>query len=302
MLHRLSLRILYGPVLDADLPARRRKMRIILLSGVVVYPPFLAVAWGLYRETAPLTTVWLGIFAALSCVPVGFYAYAAGFGSSLRNLWQADLETLCWLALKIGFVYPFLLYWMILGMVEFAFGYHAIRAAMISFVASAVARDAFEIGYLAGRPALMGATASRPQRVFPDGRRLSDIFRKDANRAAITLVVATFIGAVAGGFLAMAQPSPFVQSLAIGLIAAAVATPVYRRLAATPSALRYFLWPAMTMGCSYFFILAYLLRVVAGQQASWDIALFTAACCAWTTFDALAIGLTQKQMTDGQTE
>ena len=295
MLHRLTLRLLFGPVLDADLPARRRKMRIILLLGVAVYPPFFAIAYALYRDTQPLTTVGIGLVAALTCVPVCLYAYAAGFGSPLRTLWQADRETLCWLALKIGFLYPFLLYWMILGMVEFFFGYHAFRAAMVSFVASAVARDGFEIGYLAARPDLTGLPGRRARRVFPDGRRLSDIFGKEVKRAAITLVTATTIGAVAGGLLAMAHPRPAVQAFAIGLISAAVATPVYRRLAAVPSASRYFLWPAMTMGCSYFFIFAYLLRVVAGQRATWDLAPLAAACCAWTVFDALAIGLIQQQ-------
>ena len=299
MLHRLRLRLLFGPVLDADLPARRRKMRLILLSGVAVYPPFLAIAYALSRDTQPLTTIGIGLLSALTCLPISLHAYAAGFGSPLRTLWQDDRKTLCWLALKIGFLYPFLLYWMILGMVEFFFGYHAFRAAMISFVASAVARDGFEIGYLAARPALTGVTARRAQRFFPDGRRLSDIFGNEAKHAGVTLIVATFIGAIAGGLLSMAQPHPAVQSIAIGLVSAAVATPVYRRLAAAPSAPRYFLWPAMTMGCSYFFILAYLLRVVAGQRVGWDLALLAAACCAWTTFDALAIGLIQKQKVAG---
>ena len=302
MLHRLRLRLLFGPLLDADLSARKRKMRLILLSGVAVYPPFFAVAYALYRDTQPLTTIGIGLLSALTCLPVALHAYAVGFGAPLRDLWQTDRETLCWFALKIGFLYPFLLYWMILGLVEFVFGYHTVRAAMVSFVASAVARDGFEIGYLAARPVLTNVATGRARRFFPDGPRLSDIFRNNARPVAQMLVVATLIGAVAGGLLFMAEPHPAVQTIVIGFISAAIATPIYRRLAATPSALRYFLWPAMTMGCSYFFILAYLLRIVAGQRGGWDLPLLAAACCAWSTFDALAIGYAQRQRANGSIE
>jgi hypothetical protein len=291
MFHRIALRLRYGHILDADLPARRRKMRIILWSGVAVYPPFLLIAYWLYTEQTPKILVVIGLLAAFACIPVGLYAYAAGFGQKIGVLWASRREELLWFSLKIGFLYPFLLYWMILGMVEFFFGYHAFRAALISFVASAVARDGFEIGYLAARPP--PDFPIKPKCAFPDGRRMRDTFRGRLVPAIGWIGIALVVGAIGGVAVAQWIPSARYQTVAIGLICAAVATPVYRRIgqqqAQRLSALRYFLWPALTMGCSYFFILAYLLRVVA--QITWqsDAILLTAACCAWSMCDALQI-------------
>jgi hypothetical protein len=291
MFHRIALRLRYGHILDADRLARRRKMRIILLSGVAVYPPFLFIAYRLYTELNPQILVLIGLLSSLTCIPVGLYAYAAGFGQTIGVLWRSRREEMVWFSLKIGFLYPFLLYWMILGMVEFFFGYHAFRAALISFVASAIARDGFEIGYLAARPS--PHFPMEPVGTFPDGRSMRDTFRGRLVPTLAWIGVAIGIGVIGGIAVAQSITSPRYQALAIGLICAAVATPVYRRIGAQQtrslSAFRYFLWPGLTMGCSYFFILAYLLRVVGQITGPSDAILLTAACCTWSMIDALQI-------------
>ncbi len=294
MSHRLKLRLLYGPLLDADAAARRRKMRVILLSGVAVYPPFLFIAFRLYSNVRPLPILAIGLLAALTCVPVGLYAYAEGFGCSVREIWRTRAAELRWFCVKIGFLYAFLLYWMILGMVEFFFGYHAFRAALISFVASAVARDGFEIGYLAARPALTPDIAPGPKRIFPDGRRRADVLRGQARQTASLLAVALLCGGAIGGFVGWFLPNPMAQTLWVGVAAGGMATLVYCRDAPGQPhrGWRYFLWPGLTMGCSYFFILAYWLRVMLGAplSLSWDLALLTAACCGLSVLDARVMG------------
>jgi hypothetical protein len=43
------------------------------------------------------------------------------------------------------------------------------------------------------------------------------------------------------------------------------------------------------MGCSYFFILAYLLREVAQVAGRWDTVPLTVACSVWSMLDALRV-------------
>jgi len=290
MLHRLKLRLLYGPFLDADRPARRRKRRIILLSGLWVYLPFLWVAYALYRPSRPLEILWIGGLASAMCVPVGGYAYASGSGRAWTDLWQERKGELIWFLIKIGFLYAFCLYGMILGMVEFVFGYSAFRAALISFMAAAVARDGFEIGYLAERPELMSTHPTTCRHIFPDGRASQEIFRQGSGIRKCAVA-----GVMGGGMAALLMPwltETRLQTLATGVIAGGIATFFYRgvSLHRNPSLWRYFLWPGMVMGCSYFFILAYGLRMITAQDFRWGWALLTACCCIWNTHDALAIG------------
>ncbi len=285
MFHRLKLRVLYGPQLDADRPARRRKLKIICGSGVAVYPPFLAVAWFVTFETRPLPLILIGLLSSLTCIPVGLYAYAKGFDRPFRDLWRERPREIAWFSLKIGFLYAFMLYWMILGMVEFVFGYHAFRAALISFVASAVARDGFEIGYLRAR------APKDPIRVFPDGRP----FSLGGMPASLWMPAALAIGGVVGFVLGPLLQHPLHQTGAVSLFSGGIATSVY--LVRMPAMrtfrafIRFFCWPATTMACSYFFILAYLMRMAfeGNLSPAAEMALLMAACCGWTTGDALAL-------------
>jgi len=295
MLHRLKLRVVYGRQLDADRSAKRLKLRVILLSGFAVFFPFLGITYFLFSETRATKLLIIGIMAALSCVPVVLYAYAKGFGRPLRELWRERSVELASLAIKIGFFYGFALYWMILGIVEFLFGYQSFRAALISFVASAAARDGFEIGYLRG----LSKDRLPKMTIFPDNRPISELLR--AAPLKVFLLVSTagigsaLIGLILGLFLDNARH----QILLVGLVTGIVATVAYAWALEFPprprALLRYFIWPGFTMGVTYFLILAYLLRIIfqVALPQDYDLALLMGICAAWLTLESLFVAYIQ---------
>ncbi|NKE69422.1 hypothetical protein [Candidatus Manganitrophus noduliformans] len=303
MLHRLKLRVLYGHLL-MDRAARRLKMRIILLSGFAVFPPFLLITYLVFFETRVIFLTMIGLLSSLVCIPVGLYAYAKGFGRPLREIWRERPDEMKWFSLKIGFLYSFALYWMILGIVEFLFGYQAFRAALISFVASAVARDGFEIGYLRARQ-------EKGQRtIFPDGRPIGELFwprtRGGHPHTApasnlLLILLAAVIGGAVGAILGPVLENSLHQTLAVGGVIGLMATLAYTRfLPALPGIVqlvRFFIWPGLTMAATYFLILAYLLRIIFQVPLSpaTDLALLTAACAGWMTLESLFLGLLKRE-------
>ncbi len=287
MFHRLKLRLLYGEQLDADRPARRLKLKVILLSGVAVYFPFLLIGYFLYAKSHVGYLVTMAIFSSLTCIPVALYAYAKGFGKPVGILFRERRQEVLWLSIKIGLIYPFWLYWMILGMVEFFFGYKIVRAAMISFVASAVARDGFEIGYLRAREAAGVRT------IFPDGRSLSELFAKAATSKLLWLPCSILVGGILGEMIGGQLHHPVYQTLSVGLVGGLLSTTAYAGTLAIPlhrsAWVRFFIWPGFTMACTYFFILGYLLRFVLQVELPGriDLALLMAACSLWGSLDAI---------------
>ncbi len=303
MLHRLKLRILYGHLL-MDRAARRLKMRILLLSGFAVFPPFLLITYLIFFETRVVFLTMVGLLSSLVCIPVGLYAYAKGFGRPLREIWRERPEEMKWFSFKIGFLYSFALYWMILGIVEFLFGYHAFRAALISFVASAVARDGFEIGYLRAREEKGRRT------IFPDGRPIGDLFwprtRGGHPQTApisnlLIILLAVVIGGVVGALLGPILGNSRHQTLAVGIVIGLMATLAYTRflpsLPGIVQLVRFFIWPGLTMAATYFLILAYLLRIIFQVPLSpaADLGILTAACSGWMTLEALFLGFLKRE-------
>jgi len=299
MLHRMKLRVVYGQALSQDKDAKRLKMQVILLAGLAVLPPFMLITYYLFSETNPVMLMSIGIMSALSCIPVVLYAYSKGFGKPLSVLWKERPEELKWLSLKIGFFYGFGLYWMILGIVEFLFGYQSFRAALISFVASAAARDGFEIGYLRAKEKAQGCA----MRIFPDDRALAEVWPAIGKKRLLLLSGAVIGGGAMGAFLGPILISPRHQTLVVGLVAGLVATLSYAGMLKSPlrllALIRYLLWPGFTMGVTYFLILAYLLRIILTIELSpeLDMAFLMAASCGWLTLESLFLGHLQKGRT-----
>ncbi len=287
MLHRLKLRLIYGETLDADRASRRVKLRVIVVSGLAVYFPFLVIGYFLYSQSHVGYLVTVAIFSSLTCIPVALYAYAKGFGQPVYTLFRERPEELKWFSIKIGLIYAFFLYWMILGIVEFLFGYKIVRAAMISFVASAVARDGFEIGYLRVREGAGVRT------IFPDGRSLFELFTKAALLKLLWVPLSIVVGGVAGGLIGHLLHHPVYQTLSVGLVGGLLSTVSFAASRTIPldraARVRFFLWPGFTMACTYFFILGYLLRFVFQVELSSevDLALLMAACSGWGSLDAV---------------
>lgn len=291
----MKLRVLYGQTLNGDRAARRLKMRIILLSGFAVYPPFLLITYLIFFETRVLFLTLIGLLSALVCIPVGLYAYAKGFGRPLREIWRERPEEMKWFSFKIGFLYAFALYWMILGIVEFLFGYHAFRAALISFVASAVARDGFEIGYLRAREEKNRRT------IFPDGRPIGELFQSAPGWNLSVTLLAVTIGGAAGALLGPVLENSLHQTLAVGVVVGLIATLAYSlflpSLPQIVQLIRFFIWPGLTMAATYFLILAYLLRIIFQVPLSpaADLAVLTAACSGWMTLESLFLGFLKRE-------
>ena len=296
MLHRLKLKVVYGDALNLDKTAKRLKLRVILISGFAVFIPFLVITYLLIaQEDRVIKLLIIGLLSALSCVPVVLYAYAKGMKRPLRELWQERPEELKWLSFKIGFLYGFALYWMILGIVEFLFGYQSFRAALISFVASAAARDGFEIGYLRS----LESAKQVKIKIFPDNRSILEMFPVAAQKIILLVSTAIFGGALTGLYLGPLLPNPQHQTIAVGLAVGVVATLSYVWALDVPPSrkaiLRYFIWPGFTMSVTYFLILAYLLRIIFGiiLPPATDLALLMSACAGWLTLESLFVAYLQ---------
>ncbi len=289
MLHRLKLRLLYGELLDRDKEARRKKIRVILLSGFGVYLPFLFIAYFISFETRALYLVLIGFLSAITCIPVVWYAYARGFNVPFFILWKERQAELVWLAIKIGFLYAFVLYWMILGIVEFLFGYSVVRAAMISFVAAAVARDGFEIGTLRARRNDACGCKNQTVSIFPDGHPITPFLKSTPTRPIFIIAVSFFISGGIGFILGPYLIRPIDQVLMTGLVGGGLSTLSYVQAVSDRfsfrSVTRFFLWPGFTMAVTYFLILAYLLRMVFEIRLlpSYDLAALMAVSAAWLT-------------------
>lgn len=304
----MKLRVLYGHLL-MDRAARRLKMRVILLSGFAVFPPFLLITYLVFFETRVIFLTMIGLLSSLVSIPVGLYAYAKGFGRPLREIWRERPDEMKWFSLKVGFLYSFALYWMILGIVEFLFGYQSFRAALISFVASAVARDGFEIGYLRARQEKGRRT------IFPDGRPIGELFwprtRGGHPQTApvlnlLVILLAAVIGGAVGALLGPVLENSLHQTLAVGGVIGLMATLAYTRfLPALPGIVhlvRFFIWPGLTMAATYFLILAYLLRIIfqVSLSPATDLAILTAACAGWMTLESLFLGLLKREADLGE--
>ncbi|MEK7748189.1 MAG: hypothetical protein AAB300_03855 [Nitrospirota bacterium] len=305
MLHRLKLRLLYGAFLNQDKAAKKRQWRYILLSGFAVYPPFFAIAYLIYSETRTIAILIIGLLSALTCIPVAFYGYAQGFGAPFLTLFRERREEFLWLGIKIGFFYPLFLYFMILGLVEYLFGYGVVRAAMISFVATAVARDGFEIGYYRAR------FPDHKIDIFPDGKSICVFLKSDllSHMMVIASCVCLIwpIGFIGGIYI----EKMIGQIIFMGIIVGALVTFCYARLIAKTAAetaaetasrslIRFFLWPGVTMAITYFIGLLYIYREMLKIQISpaADLAILMAICVAWLILETQFIGQLKRQLFD----
>ncbi|HIE64741.1 MAG: hypothetical protein ABGX83_07935 [Nitrospira sp.] len=303
MLHRMKLRVVYGGDIAKDKVARRLKLKIILQAGFAVLIPFMGITYFLLTDPGVMELVLIGFLSSLSCVPVVLYAYAKGYGRPLADLWRERPNEMKYLAIKIGFLYGFALYWMILGIVEFLFGYDTFRAALISFVASAAARDGFEIGYYRAK-----AVAQDQISIFPDNRSIAELFPVAPAKIFALLSTVIIGGGVTGAFLGPLLPNTLHQAVAIGTIVGIVATFAYtwslEEPPGFPVLIRFFIWPGFTMALTYFLIWAYLLRKVflVNLSPSIDFGLLMAACSGWMTFETLFLGYLQwKKPVDSST-
>ena len=212
MLHRLALRVLPSLTLAVtDDSVRKRKRLVMFVPGLVAYACYRIVKQG-FSLAEPMTLLllsgWLSMVTALC-------AYRVGRGLPFAGLVGADgIRRIGWVLVWIGFVYGIqlsLLVLALLWLVGYDYAKHPDGPAMMALIipSTAVARDAFEIGYVRWLE-----SAGRPLATFPDGTHL----RRLLQRLDPTVFGWVGAGALACVILSMAMSAALISVLAQGAI------------------------------------------------------------------------------------
>ena len=188
MLHRLALRVLPSLTLAVtEDSVRTRKRLVMFVPGLVAFAGYRAAKHGL-SLAEPVTLLLLS--GAVSLV-TAICAYRVGRAVPFAQLVRADgARRIGWILAWIGFVYGVqlsLLVLALLWLVGYDYAKHPDGPAMMAMIipSTAVARDAFEIGYVRWLEA-----NGRPFMTFPDGAGL---------RALLARVTPALAGWVAAG-------------------------------------------------------------------------------------------------------
>ena len=192
MLHRMALRVLPSLSLAVTEDAVRKQKRIVM------FVPGL-VAFGVYRlakHLVPLTEpLVLLTVSSLVAVVTALLAYRVGRAASWSVIAREDgNRLLVWLAGWIGAVYGVqlsLLVLALLWLVGYSYLQHPDGPAMMAIIISctAVARDAFEIGYVRKL-----AASGRPFLTFPDGVKLRALVQSRVSQLAPWVAVGLGVG------------------------------------------------------------------------------------------------------------
>jgi hypothetical protein len=270
MLHRMALRVLPSLSLAVTEDAVRKQKRLVM------FVPGL-VAFGMYRvakHLVPLTEpVVLLLISGIVGLLTAMLAYRVGRGTTWAQLLREDARSLLtWMAGWIGFVYAVqlsLLVLALLWLVGYDYLKHPDGPAMMAMIISctAVARDAFEIGYVR-KVSLMG----RPCPTFPNGRALRSLLATHATIVGPWIAVGLMVGAGSaslGALFDSQQAATLVQVSAVTVFAGALALCAYfgglrpsgswmEGLMETKPAelLKYWWWPGLAFASTYYLVLA----------------------------------------------
>lgn len=176
MLHRLALRVLPSLTLAVtEESVRKRKRLVMFVPGLVAFACYRAAKQG-FSLAEPMTLLLL---SGLISMVTAACAYRVGRALPFARLVGADgVQRIGWVLVWIGFIYGVqlsLLVLALLWLVGYDYARHPDGPAMMAIIipCTAVARDAFEIGYLrrlqhSGRPLL----------TFPDGAGLRTLLQR----------------------------------------------------------------------------------------------------------------------------
>jgi hypothetical protein len=198
MLHRLSLRVLPSLTLAVTEDSVRKQKRIVM------FVPGLA-AFALYRMAKHVISVadpiMLLVLSGFISAVTAVCAYRIGRRLTFGKIAGADgIFRLFWVLGWLGFVYGVqlsLLVLALLWLVGYDYSAHPDGPAMMAIIISctAVARDAFEIGYVRFLQA-----AGRPFATFPDGRALRTLVGESrwivVRWMSTGLIVSSFFSAI----------------------------------------------------------------------------------------------------------
>ncbi|WP_447979591.1 hypothetical protein [Candidatus Nitrospira bockiana] len=283
MLHRLALRVLPSLTLAVtDVQVRRRKRWVMFVPGLVAF-----VIYRGAKHVVPLSDplVLLGISGVVSAL-TALWAYRMGRGVPFRVSWREDgAARAAWVAGWIGWVYGVQLSLLVLALlklvVQYDFLEHPEGPAMMAIIiaCTSVARDAFEIGHVQ-------RTAREGGRVptFPDGAGLRALLTAHPRQAFAWVSagagLAGLVGLVALTFGASGA-HVLVQLGLASVVSATVALAAYFsgeqrpepwrvRVASTGwlQLFRFWWWPGLAFGATYYLALAGLVIFVFSRDVS----------------------------------
>ncbi|MDO8547024.1 MAG: hypothetical protein Q7R68_06655, partial [Nitrospirales bacterium] len=244
---------------------RKRKRILMLFPGLFAFVLYkILQAWGWHADIVFLLLA-SGLFSAVVALVAYTYGRERRFIELIR---ERDFQGLSRIGLRIGFLYAVQLSLMVLALlkvVTYSYFEHPDGPAMMALIISStsVARDAFEIGHLR-----FLQQQGRPFVTFPDGKALwalvtgrGDLWALPVAGATLALglaymglvaiapAVATDLGhfVVIGVFVGIICTLAFVQGLQ-------PAMPGWKGLTqySWRELLRFFMWPGMTFGWTYY--------------------------------------------------
>ena len=268
MLHRMTMRVVPALTLAVtEEDFRRRKRVVMLVPGLVAFALYRGLKVMGWHEDIVALLCASGLFASL----VALAAYAYGRERRLVDvLREDDLRTQAWVAVRIGCLYAVQLSLMVLALLKVAtYNYHdhpdgpAMMALLIA--STSVARDAFEIGHVR-----LLQQQGRPFVTVPDGKALWTLVTGRVDLWAMKVAVATSVVSLV--YLALsvvmsAATTDLGQLIVTGVLAGSACTLAFVQ-GLHPSLrtwegltryswrelLRFFLWPGMAFGWTYYLI------------------------------------------------
>lgn len=269
MLHRLALRVLPSLTLAVtEDSVRTRKRLVMFVPGLVAFAVYRAAKHG-FSLADPLTLL---VLCGLVSMVTALCAYRVGRAVPFVQLVAADgWQRIGWILTWIGFVYGVqlsLLVLALLWLVGYDYAKHPDGPAMMAMIipSTAVARDAFEIGYVRCLEA-----SGRPLITFPDGAALRSLLQR-FDQALVLWVMAGVLGAVTLSALTATAVSGdlavFAQGSIVTLAAGTVGLLAYfagqgdratftSRLAATSwsELMKFWWWPGLAFAATYYLVL-----------------------------------------------
>src|SRR4249920_1412489 len=191
MLHRMALRVLPSLSLAVTEDGVRKQKRIVMfVPGLVAFAVY-RVAKLLLPLSEPIVLLMVSGLVALE---TALLTYRVGRATAWGRILQEDgSRLLIWLGGWIGFVYGIqlsLLVLALLWLVGYDYLKHPDGPAMMAIIiaCTAVARDAFEIGYVRRLEA-----SGRPIPTFPDGRAFRSLVGEQGSQLVPWLVVGVML-------------------------------------------------------------------------------------------------------------
>jgi len=281
MLHRMTMRVLPAlTVAVTEDELRRRKRILMLFPGLIAFALYQGLKATAWHDDIVALLLASGLYSSV----VALIAYAYGRERrTVELLREEDPRMLAWIVLRIGFLYAVQLSLMVLALLKVAtYSYldHPDGPALMALIiaSTSVARDAFEIGHIR-----LLQRQGRAFVTFPDGKALWALVTDRVDLWAMRVGVVTVgVGLV---YLALtmvmsAATTDLGQLIVIGVLAGAACTLAFVQ-GLHPSLrtwdgltryswrelLRFFLWPGMVFGWTYYLIadgaISFLLAVPA---------------------------------------